>query len=173
MQPGTLPPLLVAVFLAALPLRLYAQFTYTTNAGAITITGYTGTGGDLTIPSSIEGLPVTQISAQAFANRTSLTSVTIPDSVTFIEPGYYFVADGRIKLFMSGAFQGCSGLTNLTLGNGVNGIGEYTFSGCTGLTSVTIPNSARKIGSLAFASCQPPNQCCNWRRRHQHLGRSV
>jgi len=44
--------------------RAVAQFTYTTNNGAITITGYTGSGGAVTIPSIINGYPVVTIGVQ-------------------------------------------------------------------------------------------------------------
>src|SRR5271165_2387200 len=73
-----------------------AQFNYTTNNGAITITGYTGYGGVVAIPGTIDGLPVTSIGTNAFANRSSLTWVTIPSSVTNIG---------------SHAFYGCSNLS--------------------------------------------------------------
>jgi hypothetical protein len=59
-------------------------YTYTTNNGAITITGYTGSGGAITIPGTINNLPVTAIGSGAFQNCASLTSVTIPASVTNI-----------------------------------------------------------------------------------------
>ena len=67
--------------------RCKPNVTYTTNNGTITITGYTGPGGAVTIPSTINGLPVTSIGNYAFSNCTSLTSVTIPDSVTSIGLG--------------------------------------------------------------------------------------
>ena len=62
-----------------------AQFTYTTNNGTITITGYTGSGGAVTIPNSINGLRVTSIAAYAISDffHTALT-VTIPGGVTSI-----------------------------------------------------------------------------------------
>src|ERR1051325_10680402 len=60
------------------------DFTYTTNNGTITITGYTGPGGNVTIPSVITGLPVTVIGDKAFYFVTGLTGVNIPDSVTSI-----------------------------------------------------------------------------------------
>jgi len=86
----------------------------------------------ITIPDS-----VTSIGSSAFA-YTSLTSVTIPDSVTSI---------GR------SAFSNCTGLTgSLTIPNGVTRIEEGAFSG-TGLTSVTIPDSVTGIGKGAFAAC--------------------
>ncbi|MCX6921690.1 MAG: leucine-rich repeat domain-containing protein, partial [Verrucomicrobia bacterium] len=55
--------------------------TYTTNNGTITITGYCGPGGNVTIPNTINGLPVTSIGSNTFHNCWNLTSVTIPDSV--------------------------------------------------------------------------------------------
>lgn len=51
-------PLLV---LLALPDAVQAQFSYTTSGGKVTITGYTGSGGAVVIPSTISGLPVTSI----------------------------------------------------------------------------------------------------------------
>ena len=74
----------------------------------------------------------------AFRGCSSLTSITIPDSVTSI--GYF-------------AFEDCTSLTNITIGNSVTSIGSSAFSGCTSLTSVTIPNSVTSIGDSAFYGC--------------------
>ena len=78
------------------------------------------------------------IANAAFANCTSLTSVTIPDSVSNI--GSY-------------AFQYCSGLTSVTIPPSVTSISNHMFDACTGLTSVTIPDSVTSIGSCAFDRC--------------------
>ena len=51
------------------------------------------------------------------------------------------------------AFYGCSGLTELTLPNGVRSIGDSAFSGCSGLTELTLPNGVRSIGDYAFSGC--------------------
>ena len=52
-----------------------------------------------------------------------------------------------------GAFQNCSGLTSVTIGNGVTSIGNRAFEYCRGLTSVTIPDSVTSISSNAFNGC--------------------
>src|SRR5665213_2516643 len=130
--------LLPLLLLLALPAVVQAQFTFTTNNGAITITAYTGPGGHVTIPSMTNGWPVTSIGDYAFLNCSGLTSVTIPDSVTSIG---------------SAAFYQCSGLTNLTIGTSVTSIGDYAFYNCSKLTGVTIPNSVTSIGVYAFEFC--------------------
>jgi hypothetical protein len=120
-------------------LTVLSPFTFFTNAGAITITGYNPAAGlNVVIPASINGYPVTSIGANAFYNLTTITSVTIPNSVTSIG---------------SSAFQSCSGLTSVTIPNSVTSIGSGAFANCSGLTSVTIPNSVTSIGSYMFAGC--------------------
>lgn len=114
-------------------------YTYTTNNGTVTITGYTGSGGAVIIPSTINGLPVTTIGDLAFLDCTSLISVTIPNSVTTIG-GY-------------GAFFLCTSLTNVIIPNSVTSIGRDAFARCTSLMSATIGNSATSIGDGAFRSC--------------------
>jgi hypothetical protein len=116
----------------------FPDFLYLDNNGTITITGYTGPGGDVTIPDMINGLPVTGIGDFAFEENSRLTSILIPDSVTNI--GW-------------GAFYFCSGLTNVTIGNGVTSIGMQAFNLCTSLTSITISNSVTNIGENAFQDC--------------------
>ncbi len=113
-------------------------FTYTTNSGAITITDYTGPGGAVVIPGTIDGYPVTAIGHDAFSECASLTEVVIPDSVT------------RIDIC---AFSGCTGLTEVLIGSGVTRIGVGAFCGCTGLTEVVIPDSVATIGDGAFFGC--------------------
>lgn len=141
--PSTFTRAILAAFLfiaAVLPSQAqqFDDFTYTATATEVIITGYTGTGGAVTIPSSIGGLPVTDIWSNAFNQKTTLTSVSIPGSVTTI--GDY-------------AFQGCTGLTSVTIPNSVTSIGESAFDSCGGLTSVTIPNSVTSIGIYAFYKC--------------------
>ncbi len=93
---------------------------------------------DIIIPKTHNGILVTSISDDAFYNRTSLTSIILPDSVTSI--GHY-------------AFCECTSLTSVTIGNGVISIGESAFRGCDSLTNIVIPDSVVSIGYGAFYGC--------------------
>ena len=59
----------------------------------------------------------------------------------------------RVRIIEVSAFQGCSGLTELTLPNSVKSIGDRAFQGCSGLTELTLPSSVKSIGDRAFAYC--------------------
>ena len=92
------------LLLLLLPAVTHAQYGYLTNSDhtSITITGYTGAGGALSITNMLGGLPVSIIGTNAFRSNNSLTSIVIPDSVISIQYT---------------AFDECTNLTNLVLGN--------------------------------------------------------
>ena len=58
-----------------------------------------------------------------------------------------------VKKIETGAFFGCTGLTSITIPDGVTEIGDGAFKGCTGLTSITIPDTVAEIGYEAFSDC--------------------
>lgn len=74
-------------------------------------------------------------------------NVTIPETIE-INGITYFVCG--IDHY---AFYGCTGLTSVTIPEGVTSIGYFAFSGCTGLTSVSIPASVTSIDHYAFSGC--------------------
>ena len=138
-------------------------FHWSASAGQITITGYSGVGGTVTIPSAIPGIPgtVTAIGAYAFFNCTGLTSLIIPSSVTSFADWAFYACTGltsvtipsSITSFGMDVFYGCTGLTSVTISPGVTHLGDLAFNDCTGLTSVTIPSSVTSFGYEVFWSC--------------------
>ena len=163
-------PLLSALLLLALPAAVQAQFNFTTNNGAITITWYTGLGGDVTIPAITNGLPVVSIAATAFKDKSSVTSVTIPYSVTNIGLDPFQVCFGLTKIMvdpLNPAFSSVDGVLfnqdrtillqyprgragAYSVPGSVRTIEAYAFELCLGLTSVAIPNGVTSIGHNAF-----------------------
>ena len=73
--------------------------------------------------------------------------LVIPETVEYQGTTY------SVTTIRENAFENCSGLTSVTIGNSVTSIGDYAFSHCYGLTSVTIPNSVESIGESAFDYC--------------------
>ncbi|HZM02402.1 MAG TPA: leucine-rich repeat domain-containing protein [Candidatus Saccharimonadales bacterium] len=113
-------------------------YTYGTNAdGTANIAAYSGPSWVVTIPTAVNGLPVTSIAFGAFLACGSLTSITIPESVTSIGEA---------------AFDNCTNLTSVNLANGIASIGANAFFRCPSLASVIIPESVTNIGDDPFGA---------------------
>ncbi|MGN0760946.1 MAG: leucine-rich repeat domain-containing protein [Christensenellales bacterium] len=103
----------------------------------------------ITIPNS-----VTSIGYGAFKGCSNLTKMVIPfvgntkDGSGDTHFGYIFGASS----YSYNSSYVPSSLESVILTGG-NSIGDYAFNGCTGLTSITIPNSVTSIGSGAFSGC--------------------
>ena len=141
----------------------YGALTYEVSYDKVTITDCdTSASGELVIPSSIEGYPVTSIGNDAFRECTRLTSVTIPDSVTSIGEGAFYYCYGLTSVTIPDsvtsigncAFYNCDGLTSVTIPDSVTSIGDHAFVNCGRLTSVIIGNSVTSIGDYAFCACE-------------------
>jgi hypothetical protein len=178
--------LLPVPLLSMLPAMAQAQYDYyVNNDGTITITRYFGNGGAVAIPSTFNGLTVTGIGDGAFAqangnggtvtsvtipnsvtsiggdafhNDYALTSVTIPNSVTSIGPGA-FDASGLASVTIPNSvttvgdswFSDDGNLSSVTIPTTITSIQEFAFNGCLSLTSITLPNGVTIIGDYAFA----------------------
>ncbi len=92
----------------------------------------------------------------SFADCAGLTSVIIPDTVlTLPNRLYSYSIEDRGVVFRwgRGAFEFCTGLTNLSLGSGVTNIGAYSFRNCPNLLRVSIGPAVVTIGEQAFGMC--------------------
>jgi hypothetical protein len=123
------------------------------------------TSGCVTIPSKIISngniYQVVEIGSLAFQGCESMTSVTIPNSVTSIGNNAFIDCRGLASVTIPkevtsagfGIFSYCTGLTTVTIPTGVTEIWESAFSGCTGLSSISIPDGVTSIGERAFVGC--------------------
>lgn len=114
-----------------------ATNTFYFNPTTGTITKYIESDTVVVIPSKINGVTVETIGHGAF-ERSAVTSVTIPDSVTAI---------------LDRAFANCSQLTNISIPNSVTSIDFSAFEHCTSLKSITLPSSLRNISMFLFHNC--------------------
>lgn len=96
---------------------------------------------DVKIPDTIYDVPVREIAESAFANDTTVKSVTFGSNV---------------KLIGANSFGGCTGLKSINFSVSASDIqiGEYAFTGCTALESVAIPENVTSVGRGAFYGCE-------------------
>jgi len=99
---------------------------------------YIGVETDIIVPSSFNGVEITQIRKYAFYNNSEITSVEIPNCITILG---------------SSVFDNCIALQNVVIGDGVTSLDARTFYRCSALTSVTIGAGVTYIGAGTFYSC--------------------
>ena len=170
---------IAALLLTHLPMRAEGgtcgtNLTWDLTGGTLTISGT----GDMTdfltsksdapwkyVSSPINKLVVedgvTSIGWGAFYDCSTLTSISIPESVTNIEgeafkgTAWYdsqpdgLVYAGKVAYHYKGELQS----PDITLKEGTTGIGAYAFANYFDLASITIPSSVKRIGSFAFSYC--------------------
>ena len=106
--------------------------------GTASISGYMGNDTQVEVPSMLDEREVTQIGDDVFSYNTAITSIVIPNTV---------------KVIRSGAFSGCSSLSQITLSESLESIGEEAFRG-SGIKEVRIPDSVTSIGERVFYYCE-------------------
>lgn len=117
---------------------------------------YCGDGGEVVIPEGI-----TEIGSYAFAGNTTVTAVTIPGSVGYLNWCAFEkctalervdMADG-VNRFHNGIFEGCSALREVRLSQTAVHLGKFIFKNCSALESVTLPQSLESVPDSAFEGC--------------------
>ncbi len=139
---GAVPLSLKEVHLLSAPCKsafyncdMLTKITIASNANHIGAGAFRNCTGltEFSIPSSVR-----TIGSYAFAN-TSITSIVIPESVTFSMENQYI-------------FEGCSKLTQVTLARGCTMIPPYMFLNCVSLEQIEIPDTVTQLGTAFIAS---------------------
>ncbi len=135
--------------------------TYTDTGSSITINSCDNFfQGDLIIPETIDGKPVTSIGPSAFIVIYGIKNVTIPASVTEIGE-YAFLRclnlcsvsiPAKVTSIRRGTFSECVKLIEINIPESTTEIADFAFSG-SGLRSIRIPSSVKVMGSSVFESC--------------------
>jgi LPXTG-motif cell wall-anchored protein len=142
-------------------LWLTVTWSYTINNGRVTVSGCTPSCPDaaLTIPSTIEGLPVTSVTSGSFGS-VHIPQLTIPNSVTTFDDiwqgGYnitriVFAPGSKITRLRDFLFANNGNLRSIVMPDHLRQIGQYTFYNA-GLDSVTIPGTVTSIEGESFRS---------------------
>ncbi|MBQ7817771.1 MAG: leucine-rich repeat protein, partial [Oscillospiraceae bacterium] len=137
----------------------YWYLSYEVTDGEVTITDcdeyYTG---ELVIPDTLDGYPVTAIGDNAFYDCNRITDVSISDNVASIgEYAFGFCHElANVKIgnnvteIGAGAFFSCIKLAAFDIPDYITIIEADTFNGCDLLTEIEIPASVTSIGESAF-----------------------
>jgi LPXTG-motif cell wall-anchored protein len=155
---------------------------YEHGEGLLTVTRYHGSYDNITLPSSYNGMPVTQVGNGAFrGHEQPARYVTLPDTIstigerafedgvawvklndTLIAIRYHgcastgfteLVLPDSLKIMDEGAFSNCPHLKSVKIGKGLTTVSREAFSYCYALTDVTIPENVTSIQTEAFYSC--------------------
>jgi len=113
------------------------DFAYRISGDFVTITRYLGNDTNVTVPSSLAGLPVIAIGNECFGR--GIKSVSLPDSIVLIG---------------ASAFSVCEMLSEIILPKNLVELGRGAFSSCRQLVSIAIPKSTVRIGEEAFVGCE-------------------
>ena len=151
-------------------------FGYKVRGDGVTITRCNkNAAGKLVIPDFIRGKPVKRIGDFAFLGCSSLTRITIPDSVRSIESNPFSTCNSLTAIEVSAGNVNYTGFRGVlfnkekttlhaypagqtrptyTIPASVTSIGENAFNRCRSLKAITIPDSVTSIGSYAFLNCR-------------------
>jgi len=114
------------------------------------------------LPDMIEGCPVTVLGDGVFRASTSMTSLTLPDSIVSIGDRAFENCASLKSLHLpesleylgSSAMKNCYALEEIRIPSGVTSLGANAFESCRALAAVYLPEHLQSIGDYAFRGCQ-------------------
>ncbi|MBR5344716.1 MAG: leucine-rich repeat protein [Clostridia bacterium] len=129
---------------------IYESFAYSRISDGIKIVEYLGNEAFVVIPEQIENTPVTHIGNAAFWKNSTITNITIPNTVVQIDDGS---SDTYFYRGYCGAFKECTNLQSINIPGSVVRVGRNAFMGCTSLSNVTLNEGTQILAIDCFAQC--------------------
>ncbi len=143
-------------------------FSFDIGEKSVTVVSYTGKAKKVKIPKKVNSLPVTKIKNECFWQVRTMTSLSIPDSVTEIGESAFNECTGLTKLILpkklkkidSSAFWYCTNLKTVVLDSKVARIGKDAFRGCANVTVYVVSGTGaeahvKKLGTVKYAYTYP------------------
>ena len=157
---GLESPSLTEIFNVKAKAETSGVYTYIIKFNRAEITDVSYISGNIVIPSTLDGYPVTSIGDYAF-HHCHATSISIPYGVKSIGENAFAYCEELKEIIIPDSvtsiddrsFYNCTSLENVAIPDSVTSISNYAFSYCTSLESVTIPDSVTFIGYDAFSHC--------------------
>lgn len=151
-------------------------FTFDINWGEATVIRIDKNAkGEITVPATVDGVPVTEIDAFYDSDFEpdgcpNVTKVTLPDSIIGISNYAFFgftkleeiSIPAGVEYIGWRAFKNCSALRKIMLPEGLEEIGEEAFLNCTSLEEFNIPSSVVSMNASAFDNTAFYNNAFNW-----------
>ena len=95
-----------------------------------------------------------ELGGYAFSGCRELRDVELPNGVTKIENGAFQWCSAIEEIFPGKEYIGYAEGGYVVLPERITEIGDYAFEGCTGLTNLSLPDTVRRIGKRAFSGCE-------------------
>lgn len=137
------------------------SFTYSIEDGEAIITGYTGSNEVVSIPSTIQNIPVVEIGENAFKENSVINKVVFPYGLRSIG-NYAFVSCSNLQCIVlpdtisyigEGSFSWCESLEQVVLPDQLESLGDCAFYGCSSLCEIILPGSIKDLGYGTFGEC--------------------
>ncbi len=160
------------------PERIFREKEVRTENGILTyliyedhavVSSYEGRDASVTVPSSVDGVPVTEIGANAFAVRVLFQeggsnpteAVILPDTIEVIDSAAFMYCSllkeinipKNVKTIGARAFEGCA-VPEITVPEGVTSIGPYAFADSSALTVLRLPSTLESLGKGFAGLCK-------------------
>ncbi|MEL7659426.1 leucine-rich repeat protein [Acetobacterium wieringae] len=139
-----------------------ADFQFEENQTGVRIIKYLGGGGEVIIPSTLDGKTVNSIGDFAFSHCVNLKSLVLPEGVVSIGGDAFWGCTGlksielpqKLETIGANAFWECSVLESINIPETVTSIGYGAFARCDLLTSIAVPEQVSTIDNYTFGSCR-------------------